>query len=47
MKALIRFFFKENPDEMDIDTFVKRECEIRWLIKREIIPMAQVPLKLS
>jgi len=28
---MIRFFFKENPDELDDDEYVRRVKELRWL----------------
>jgi hypothetical protein len=29
--AMIRFFFKDNPDMLDDDEYVKRIKELRWL----------------
>ena len=29
--AMIRFFFKEDPDKLSDDEFVRRIKELRWL----------------
>jgi len=29
--AMIRFFFKENPDHLDDEDYVRRVKELRWL----------------
>ena len=44
-KALIRFFYKVNPDKLSLDELCKLECELEWIAKIGLISMAQLPLK--
>ena len=43
-KALIRFFFKENPDDLDIDQLCQRLAEIEWLSKLGVLSSGQFDL---
>ena len=44
-KALIRFFYKENPDELDIDQICQRLSELEWLSKLGVLSSGQFNLK--
>ena len=44
-KALIRFFFKENPDDLDIDQFCQRLAEIEWLSQLGVLSSGQFNIK--
>jgi hypothetical protein len=45
--ALIRFFYKKDPEKMTLDEFAKHEAELIYLSKIGILGMANIPLKLS
>lgn len=36
---MIRFFYSENPESLTDDEFAKRQSELMWLSKMEIIPI--------
>jgi len=35
--ALIRFFYKINPEELNADTYAKLQCELSWIIDMKLI----------
>ena len=43
MDALIRYYFHKECTSMD--EFADMWCKIVWLEKKQILPVAQIPLK--